>query len=219
MFEVLPPAAPQVVGKPAEPAPPPPAPLPPVADADGRIRAALAGLLPEGWLSQTDLARRFVAGMDAVAEGRSPRTPWGFLLPVVGKFQVETRAGKTVIAEASFARYDPLVAVVDKLDPAAVAKAWQVVGPLLESAYAEIGRPGTTLHGRLGQALGLLAKTPVPQGDLAVVPSPVAYAYADPALESLPAASKHLVRMGPKNQQRLQARLRELADALGLQGR
>ena len=40
------------------------------------------------------------------------------------------------------------------------------------------------------------------------------YAYADPRYEALTGAQKQLLRMGPANAQRVQARLREFKNAL-----
>jgi hypothetical protein len=44
----------------------------------------------------------------------------------------------------------------------------------------------------------------------------VTHAYADPWLEDLSPAQKQLLRMGPSNQRRVQAKLRELAVAMGM---
>ena len=42
----------------------------------------------------------------------------------------------------------------------------------------------------------------------------VNYAYSDPRLESLTPAQKQLLRMGPANVRKIQARLRGIANAL-----
>ncbi len=42
------------------------------------------------------------------------------------------------------------------------------------------------------------------------------YRYVDPKLEALSPAQKQLLRMGPENAQKIQAKLRELAGVLGL---
>jgi hypothetical protein len=47
-----------------------------------------------------------------------------------------------------------------------------------------------------------------------VVRAVVVYEYADPKLEALSPAQKALLRMGPRNVPRVQAKLRELAAAL-----
>ena len=44
----------------------------------------------------------------------------------------------------------------------------------------------------------------------------IGYGYADPKLEAMPAAQKQLLRMGPENARAVQAKLREIALALGI---
>ena len=51
---------------------------------------------------------------------------------------------------------------------------------------------------------------------MAVEPDGGLWAFSDPAVERLSPAQKHLVRMGPDNAALVQAKLRELADALGV---
>jgi hypothetical protein len=41
------------------------------------------------------------------------------------------------------------------------------------------------------------------------------YEYSDQELESLSAAQRHLLRMGPRNALRIQAKLREIQNELG----
>ncbi len=42
------------------------------------------------------------------------------------------------------------------------------------------------------------------------------YSYADPALESLSSAQKHLLRLGTRNQRRVHDQLRAIAGSLGM---
>jgi hypothetical protein len=42
------------------------------------------------------------------------------------------------------------------------------------------------------------------------------YTFADPKLEALPAVEKHLLRMGPRNMRRIQAKAKALLGALEL---
>ncbi|GMU06211.1 DUF3014 domain-containing protein [Corallococcus caeni] len=56
----------------------------------------------------------------------------------------------------------------------------------------------------------------LPKAPVELTPKGALYVYADPSLEALGAAEKHLLRMGPENMRKLQAKLTELAAALGL---
>ena len=49
---------------------------------------------------------------------------------------------------------------------------------------------------------------------MALTPKVVSFAFADPALEKLSPAQKHLLRMGPRNVRAIQHQLRAMAEAL-----
>lgn len=197
--------------------PPPSLPMPPVEQADAAARKVLSGLssapIFAEWLRSGDLARRLVAAMNAIADGESPRTHLAFLAPSSG-FKVARVNGRAVIDPTSYRRYDTIADIVASLDAKLAAKAYAELHPLLESAYGEIGRPGTTLEARLALAIDRLVSVPAPEGDVEI--EATTRRYADPALEAKPAAAKHLMRMGPRNMKLIQGKLRDLATELAL---
>ena len=200
----------------------PAVPLPPLdtSDAFVRERAAALAAAPEvqSWLGNDHLLRRAAAVVAAVAEGRSPREPLSVLAPA-GSFQVLTRDGRLYIDPAAYARYDRIAAVVTAIDPHAAAALLRLVEPLLAQAHGEIARPGETLDPALARATDRLVSTPIsaPAEEIEVVPGDgVGYQFADPALEALSPAEKHLLRMGPENARRIQDWLRALRSELGL---
>ncbi|MGI5864141.1 MAG: DUF3014 domain-containing protein [Myxococcales bacterium] len=214
-------AAPEVPAAAVEPAPASDAPpLPPVAQADDLIRKALAGISPLGelasWLKTEDLARRFVAAVNAVAEGDSPRSSVAFLAPE-GSFATVERGGRTFVDPKSYARYDLVARVFASIDVGALKAAYGRLSPLFEAAYREIGRPGTTWEQTLGRAIGRLLETPVPSGEVELIRPKLVFEFADPQLEKLTPAQKHLLRMGPENMRRVQSKLRAIATSLGVE--
>jgi hypothetical protein len=216
-----PPVAPAPTAPPPQEAPPAQAtPLPGLEQSDPHVREVLGRLSSDAefqkWLGIEGLIRRFTAATANIAEGESPRAVLAFLAPQ-GAFQVVERNGGTFIAPESFARYDPVARAFTSLDTQATAGAYKALKPLMDQAFGEIGRPGQRFDETLSRAIQRLLDTPVPEGDLEVVDTPgVNYAYAAPELEQLSAAQKHLLRMGPANARALQAKLRELRDAMGL---
>lgn len=193
--------------------------MPPLAESDPRVRELVGLLSPEPelqkWLASTeDLARRFTTAINNIAEGESPRASLAFLAPQ-GNFQTVERNGHTFIAPASFARYDAVTRVLTSLDTQASVLTYRALAPLFEQAYAEIGRPGQTFEQTFTKALQKMLDTPVPEGELEVVPAKGAlFNYAAPELEQLSPAQKHLLRMGPAHAHALQAKLREFQAAL-----
>ncbi len=188
-------------------------------DSDGPVRVVV-GVLSSNpvwmkWLASEDLVRRFVASVDNVAHGRSPRSHLDFARPG-GRFSVVERGGVLVTDPKSFRRYDLATEVFTSLDTAGTVAAFGELEPLMDQAHAEIGKPGTTFRETLWKAMAELLSAPVVPAGVPLEEKVVTYRYADPRLEELSDAQRHLLRMGPRNVQRIQARLRELAHALGM---
>lgn len=224
------PAPPPPVAAPPAPAPPPPAPapevepeaaleLPALDDSDDLLRELIAGLADHPrlarWLAPEGLVRRFVAAVDNVAEGLSPRKHLPSLAPTEG-FKTVERDGGIYPAAESFARYDGPAAFVASLDAEATAALYRSLEPLFDEAYRDLGYPDRDFRQTLDQGIQRLLRTPVPSADEALVQGVLTYEFADPKLENLSGAQRQFLRMGPANVQRVQAKLREVSAALGL---
>ncbi|WP_223645974.1 DUF3014 domain-containing protein [Corallococcus sp. EGB] len=213
-----PPASTPAYAEPTPPAPPPP-PAVQLSGTDASVRELLKGLSTDAdfarWLSAEDLARRFAASVNLVAEGQSPRMPLSFMAPT-GTFRVTKRHGQTVTSSESHTRYDAVTRVIVSLDAKKAGQVYQELKPLLDAAHAELAPPGRSLDTTLSQAIGRLTRVPVPKTPPELTPKGALFVYADPNLEALSAAEKHLLRMGPENMRKVQAKLTELAAALGL---
>ncbi len=186
---------------------------------DGPVRVVVGVLSANPvwvkWLASEDLVRRFVASVDNVAHGRSPRSHLDFARPT-GRFSVLKRGRVLVADPKSFHRYDLATEIFTSLDIPGTVAAFKELEPLMDQAYAEIGKPGTTFRETLWKAIAELLAAPVVPAGVPLEEKVVTYRYADPRLEELSDAQRHLLRMGPRNVQRIQARLRELARALGM---
>jgi hypothetical protein len=192
---------------------------PSVPEGDARVRELVGPLSTDPelakWLGVEGLLQRFTTAVSNIADGESPRMVLSFLAPTEG-FKVVEAKGKTTIDPQSYARYDAVARVMGSLDVPGVARAWLELKPLVDRVYAEIAPPGRTFEQTLNQAIQHLLEVPVPQGDVEVVPKGGLYAYADPKLEGLSRAQKHLLRMGPQNAKAIQLRLQELHTSLRL---
>jgi hypothetical protein len=225
---VAPPPPPVVAQVPDAGSPPPQGPLS-VAESDAKVREWVGPLSQDPelakWLALEGLLQRFTTAVTNIADGESPRMVLSFLAPTESFKVVETplktpkgkpRQVKTTIDPKSYERYDAVARVMDSLDVAGARHAWVDLKPLVERVYAEIAPPGRTFAQTLNQAIQHLLAVPVPQGDVEVVPKGNLYTYADPKLEGLSQAQKHLLRMGPKNMQIVQRQLTALHTALSL---
>lgn len=202
-----------------EPAPmlDPPVPLPPRAESDGRLAELLGALSTRAewraWLSQDDLLTRFVAAVDNLAEGKSPRAHVPFLAPNQPFLAVE-RGGREYVDPASWARWNAATAVVESVDPKTLARVYRTLAPLADAAYRAFGYPERRFDDVLGRALDRIVGVPVPAGEIELVAKGAIWAYADPRLEALAPGDKQLLRLGPDNLARVQSRARALREAL-----
>ncbi len=166
-------------------------------------------------LAEDDLVRRWVILTDNLAEGVSPRQQLGFLAPS-RSFSVAARGGTSVIALSSYHRYDDFAAAVTSVDAQALAKVYRELHPVLEGAYRALGYPNASLDGVTARALRRIGGAPVKDEEVVVQAKGGIYVFADPRLEGLGQVEKHLLRMGPRNTRLLQAKAREISQALRL---
>lgn len=206
--------------EPPEPAqaPAPAEPLPALSESDALARELARGVakhpLVTAALAESGVIERFVAAVDQLAEGNAPRRDLEFLRPK-GRFLVLGREPDLRVDPTSYRRYDALASAFAALDAEALAAAYRRLAPLCEEAYRALGYPEGGFEQRLRAALALLASTPQAGDTPALVAEVKRYEFADPNLESLPDAQKQLLRMGPRNQERIVAKLREIEAAIG----
>ncbi len=211
--------APEPVAQQA-PAAPADAKLPTAEETDARIRAEGAKLSPRPelaeWLKQAGLLERWVVVTDNLSEGVSPRKQLAFLGPAKG-FQARHKRSKTFIDPRSYARYDTFADVVASIDAKGFAVLVRDLHPLLQSAYHALGYPNRSVDVTAAQALQRLVAAPVVEGPVELAPGKGAlYLFADEKLEKQGPVEKHLLRMGPRNTKLIQAKAREIAQALEL---
>jgi hypothetical protein len=185
---------------------------------EGLFRAAVATLSTHpalaSYLVHDRLLRRFVRAVDAVAGGYSPADEVDFLEPA-RPFIVREDEGQLVIAAGSFRRYNVVTQVFDSLDTEASVDIYRRFRPRLEAIYREVGWANDDFDTRLREAVDHLLEVTVPSGRIEVEQRAIAYAFAEDGFENLTGAQKHLLRMGPRNAGLVQAKLRELRDAMG----
>lgn len=206
----LEPDAPPVVEPPTEP-------LPALAESDALARELAAAVsrspLLAPALRESGLIERFVAIVDQLAEGNTPRRDLAFLRPQ-GSFLVLGREPELRIDPGSYPRYDALAQAIAGLDSRAAVAAYRRLAPICEESYRALGYPEGGFEQRLRTALALLGSTPKIDASPALVAQVKRYEFADLDLESLSDAQKQLLRMGPKNAALVAAKLREIEAAL-----
>jgi hypothetical protein len=206
-----------------------PAPLPALAESDEHVSTLLSGLLGRKnvliFLQLDGFVRRAVATVDNLARSQAPVMVWP-VNPTPQRFTtLRGENGVETIHPDNSQRYAPLVLMIESVDTTQAVNLYRGLYPLFQQAYEELGFPGRYFNDRLVEVLDHLIATPVPTEPLTVtlvevkgsVPSTrpwVRYELADPALESQSAGRKMLLRTGPDNQRRLQAKLKDIRQRL-----
>jgi len=167
------------------------------------------------WLGSKELVRKFVVAVDNIANGQSPRSHVNFWAPE-GQFRAVNKPAGTFIDESKYSRYDPVAEVFVSLDARAAVRFYRGLRPLIQDAYRDLGYPDTDFSDTLIKAMAELLETPVVEGPIKLEKKILSYVMTDESLEGLSQAQKQLLRMGPKNVQLIQGKIRELAAALGI---
>ena len=224
-----PPPAPEASGpqSPVDALAPADAALPSLAESDKRVAELLAELLGSDKVAsflQTDgFVRRVVATVDNLGRAQAPSRMWP-VQPTPQRFTVEGEgdgSSPAAIAPANAARYGAFLAFAEAVPMDRAVALYARLYPLFQQAYEELGYPKRYFNDRLVAVLDQLLQAPEPQGPLRVKLTPVntdvpnlrpwvRYEFVDPALESLSSGQKVLVRMGPANEARAKALIREL---------
>ena len=187
--------------------------LPQSGESEQDVVAALLTLAGNGQardlLVSQQLVARIVATIDAL-----PRRALGTLTlparPPKGAFVTTEADGRLGMAAQNSDRYAPYIEVVEKVDPVALV-AWYVRAyPLFQQAYRELGYPHGYFNDRLIEVIDDLLAAPEPAEPLRLQRVENHYAFADPALESLSAGQKLLLRTGPANEALIKSKLRAI---------
>lgn len=214
---VVPPAAEPTVKHPIDvPAEPSAAPL----DVDAALTELFGRKTVLSMFQLQDFPRRFVATVDNLGRSHAPAGLW-VVNPAAGAFTVERQDGVDVISADNGLRYTPYVLLIETVDLRQAVAVYARLYPLLQQAYEDIGYPKRYFNDRLVEVIDQLLATPEVSGPLKVhlptIKGPVQperpwvlYEFDDPALQSLSAGQKILLRMGLVNERRMKAKLAEI---------
>jgi hypothetical protein len=192
-------------------------PVPALANSDPALSSALAALAGDeavkNYLAPENIVRRIVVSVDnlprqKIAVDKRP------INALPGGFLADGDELHSTLNPQNYARYQPMVAVIRKLDMQQLAGVYVHFYPLFQDVYQNLGYPNGYFNDRLVQVIDVLLATPQPSGPIELVRPNVMYTYADPALEARPAGQKLLIRMGPENAAVIKAKLVELRAAV-----
>jgi len=192
-------------------------PLPKLNESDKEVRNAASQLNSAlqwaDWITTDEAIRKFVVVIDNLATGKISRKYLPIPKPET-KFSSTHDGVKETLNTTSFERYNPYIKLFENIDNNMAAVLYQRYLPLMEQAFSELGYANGTFHDTLMQAFDVLLSAPIVTDDIELVRPSVFYKFADPDLEKALPVHKQLIRMGPENTRKLQAKIRQLQTAL-----
>ena len=189
--------------------------LPLLQDSDDLVRDGVVSLTRhEGinaWLAENELIRKFVAFIDGVSRGRVAVDLLRSMTPEEPFTARRTSRNTWVMTEESYQRYDRVADILASVDARRTAEFYQLISPLFQTAYEELGYGNTAFDRVVFQAIARLLETPVITDEIKLVRPVVMFQYEDEKLESLSDLQKQMLRMGPRNTRLVQEKLKEVS--------
>ena len=186
--------------------------LPALNDSDQVVHDSLAGVIGrhpvEQFLVPQNIVRHLVATVDNLPR-RKVAVELRPVKPTPGQTATAAQGEITMLSDANFERYAPLVRVLQATDVKGLALVYERLYPLFQQSYEDLGYPGKYFNDRLVEVIDHLLRAPEVSAPIKLVQPKVFYEYADADLESRSAGQKLLIRMGPSNARAIKAKLRE----------
>lgn len=192
-----------------------PKPLPQLDESDETIEGALRKLFGSdryaALFNPKNIVRRIVVTVDNSTGHLQPTEEFSPFKPLLTAFRAEHKEHDLYISADNFARYHPLIELVQVVDLRALTRTYFHFYPLFQSAYEDLGMKGY-FNDRLVETIDVILKTPEVQMPISIVRGELGdkYKYSDDRIEALPAAQKLMIRMGNENAQIIKSRLKEL---------
>ena len=187
--------------------------LPTLTDSDPFVFETLQtlqnGMALVNALAEDQIVRKFVVFVENISRGEFPQTG----LPYKGLGQEmpvsEIDDNLFVMDQVAHSRFDQVVRTFVETDTDSAVIIYQMLSPLFQQAYAEIGFRNVSFDETLRAAINNVLRTTNMEGPYQLVKPSVMYLYADSSVENLAEVHKQLLRIGPDNTSALKAKLRE----------
>ena len=190
---------------------PPPSTL---SDSDSAFYTVVKSLSPSllKWLTPDEQIRKWVLLVERIADHDIPYNHHPIAIKTAS-FNVFSIKEKYYADTTNFSRHEPLIDSLINIEPKFIAEYYHHWLPLLETAYAELGR-NKRFHDTFHQAIeNVIAVKPLSTPAELEQPS-VMYSYVNPELENASNLEKFMWRIGPVNAGKIQVYLQQLKHQL-----
>ena len=187
-------------------------------ESDGVFRKDL-GYISESlveWFQVKDVIRKYIVIINDLSQNQILYKHRAFL-KMPQKFVVKEDLQGLYIGNESYARYDRLANVISSLDIQKARDLYLTFRPLFKQVYDEFGYPAEyQVEDIFMKAAASVIEAPIVDGRVSLYRYSVGYKFAEAKLEALNDVEKQMLRMGPENTQKIQAKLRQLVEAISV---
>jgi len=118
------------------------------------------------------------------------------------------------LTKSSYKRYDNLANAVEAIDVQQAISFYSMFKPLFEQVYKGFSYPDDYKLGDIFlKAAASVIAAPIIEDRIALTQHSIRYKFTNEKLEMLDDVKKQMIRMGPKNTQKIQAKFRQLVQA------
>lgn len=168
------------------------------------------------WFQKKGLIKKFIIIVNDLSQGQMLYKNRTFLTPP-GKIRVNNSAKGLYLSTQSYSRYDPFANAVAAIDLQKGLDLYLIFRPLFEKVYKSFSYPAAyQVEDVFLKAAAKVIEAPTLTDRIYLVKHTISYKYADKKLESLNDVEKLMLRMGPENTKKIQAKLRQLAEAIAV---
>jgi hypothetical protein len=186
--------------------------LPVVDESDQTLQDALSLVWGKGGFESLvnlkDLVRRVVVYVDSASKTRPVPVDATLFIPPDGDFIATGKDDNRFINKKNYARYQPYVTLIEKVDAEKFSKIYLHFYPLFQAAYRDINPQGY-FNDRLVEALDTAIATPEVDDPIQLTYTGTYFKYSDSSLEGRPSAQKLLLRIGVTHSKLIKAKLKE----------
>lgn len=187
-----------------------------LADSDQSFRQALHELSAylTNLLATDELIKRIILLTNDISQNQLPSKNRMFLR-MPQKIPVEKNGEDLFISDASYQRYNFIADAVAAIDISQALVVYQRFRPLFQQVYSTLSYPANyRLEDIFIKAATAIIQAPKIDTKIKVIPKFTVYQFADQKLEELSPVAKQMLRMGPSNSAKIQAKMQQFVAAL-----
>lgn len=192
--------------------------LPDLEDSDNLFRDELSHVSTDlsNWFGTKGVIKKYIVLINDISQNQIVFKHRDFLSPP-GEIIVKGSSQGLYLTEDSYRRYDNLANAISAIDVDKGLELYLLFKPLFNTVYKGFSYPADyQLEDIFLKAAANIINAPIIEDKIALVRHSVNYSYADKKLESLNNVKKQMIRMGPENTRKIQAKLRKLVQALAI---